>query len=536
MTRLNPQAFSLMSEQGAYEELLEQWRVDSRARKIWARDASLWSGTDESDWLGWLDVVSRQTKALDALRAFQDDIARAALTHVVVLGMGGSSLCPEVLGRTLGPIAGHPKLLVIDSTVPGQVLSVENRLDLATTLFIVASKSGSTAEPEALERYFFDRVSEPSHFVAITDPGSGLDRLAKDKDYRAVWYGEPEIGGRFSALSHFGMVPAAAMGVDVEDFLNRAALMVSACGPETPLAENPGVSLGLALGALAANGRDKVTFRTSAPLEPLGGWLEQLIAESTGKSGQGILPVDREPAAPAPSYGSDRVFVVLSLRGSPPPVSVSGHPTISIELETEADIAQEFFRWEMATAVAGAVMGVNPFDQPDVEASKVETRSLLSRRDSSEDSSDADMPKSAGGSAAQEDDVGALVETLAPGDYFAILAYVEPTEDVDALLQSFRHRVVSEQGVATTLGYGPRFLHSTGQLHKGGPDSGVFLQITADDAVDLSIPGKPYSFGELKTSQAQGDLSVLERLGRRVLHVHLEADVASGLRRILPHS
>jgi len=521
---LNPQRIAPGSYRQAVEGVERKWSEAGLVSRLWRRDPSVWTDDGEGAWLGWLDVVSRQLAAAPSLSAFRSEIEQADFSHVVVLGMGGSSLCPEVLGRTFGKQPGFPELLVLDSTVPARVRFVEAQLDLARTLFIVASKSGSTAEPDAFERYFFERVGDASRFVAITDPGSALEQHARSEGYRRVWHGEPEIGGRFSALSHFGMVPAATMGLDVSRLLTGAKRMEEACRREDAVADNPGVSLGLALGALALSGCEKVTFQTSPELRSLGAWLEQLIAESTGKDGKGILPVDLEPAVSTEMYGPDRVFVRIVLAGASEPPIVRDHPSVTIELSSLHDLAQEFFRWEVATAVMGAVIGVNPFDQPDVEASKVETRALLERYASGAPGDDG-----GGGGSLSRDELRAHVDGLRPGDYFAINAYVNPEPEVHEALQRFRRRVLEEKGVATTLGYGPRFLHSTGQLHKGGPASGVFLQITADDPADLSIPGKPYSFGALKRCQAEGDGQVLQALGRRFRHLHVEGDVAAAL-------
>ena len=508
---------------GPYALTMERNGSDgSLAKGLWDRDESLWTSSGESEWLGWLDVVGRQLEAADSFTALSTDVRAAGFTHAVVLGMGGSSLCPEVLGRTLGASPGFPELHVLDSTVPSQVASLEARVDLGRTLFVVASKSGSTAEPNAFEAYFFDRVGDASQFVAVTDPGSSLEAMARDKGYRAVFYGEPAIGGRFSALSNFGMVPAAILGRDVRAFLESAAEMVAACGPDVDVADNPGVRLGLALGALALTGRDKLTLLASPELRSVGAWVEQLVAESTGKQGKGILPVDLEPEASAEAYGSDRVFVQLSLGEREPPAFTSGHPVIRIVLEDLSTLGQEFYRWEVATAVAGAVLELNPFDQPDVEASKVKTRALMARFRETGETPEAPEPASA-------EAVRALVDTLRPGDYFAISAYVDRNEENDRALQSLRERVLRDERVATTLGYGPRFLHSTGQLHKGGPNRGVFLQLLASDEPEIEIPGQGMTFDHLKVFQAHGDLEVLQERGRRCLAVRLDGPVPDAI-------
>jgi transaldolase/glucose-6-phosphate isomerase len=518
---MNPQTLSLGAHQEAFAGLARVWREENRAPRLWKKDASLWTGTDEGRWLGWLDVVPRELSRVEELEALAREVS--GFESAVVLGMGGSSLCPDVLSRSFGPRSGFPRLRVLDSTVPAQIAELDASMDIEKTLFIVASKSGSTAEPNAFEKYFFHRARSGAQFLAITDPGSSLERLAREKSYRRILRGEPEIGGRFSALSRFGMAPAAISGIEPRAFLKRAQEMVEACGPGVAPEVNPGVALGLALGALARAGRDKLTLLTSPEVESFGGWLEQLVAESTGKDGKGIVPVDREAAAGA--YGDDRVFAYVGVGASSAlsDLERAGHPVIRIELDSVEGLAEEFFRWEMATAVAGSVLELNPFDQPDVEAAKIATRSLMARFQ--ETGELPPRPPSGGAS-----DLKALLSTLVPGDYFAINAFVAMTRENDLELQALRHRVRDDKRVATTLGYGPRYLHSTGQLHKGGPNRGVFLHITSDDGKDLPIPGQSYTFGQMKAFQAAGDFEVLRARGRRALHVHLGSDVARELR------
>jgi transaldolase/glucose-6-phosphate isomerase len=518
---MNPQALSLGAHQDAFARLARLWREENRVRKLWEKDASLWTGGDEARWLGWLDIVSRELSRVEELETLAREVS--GFENAVVLGMGGSSLCPDVLSRSIGPRPGFPRLHVLDSTVPAQIAELEADIDTRKTLFLVASKSGTTAEPNAFEKYFFDRVRSGTQFVAITDPGSSLERLAREKGYRRILYGEPEIGGRFSALSRFGMGPAAISGIEPRAMLSRAEKMMEACGPDVPPEENPGVALGLALGTLARAGRDKLTLFTSPEVESFGGWLEQLVAESTGKDGKGIVPVDRE--APSDDYGEDRMFAYLGIGPSTalPELERAGHPVIRIQLDSVEGIAAEFFRWEIATAVAGSVLELNPFDQPDVEAAKVATRSLMARFEET-----GELPPRPPRGGAGE--LRSLLSTLEPGDYFAINAFVAMTRENDLELQALRHRVRDEKRVATTLGYGPRYLHSTGQLHKGGPNRGVFLHITSDDAKDLPIPGQSYTFGQMKAFQAAGDFEVLRARGRRALHVHLGPDVPRELR------
>jgi len=523
--RPNPQTIDLGPFDAALQLKLEDWRATNKVSRLWERDATLWTGGDEGRWLGWLDVVDRQLAAKETFAALHQDIEEAGFRHAVVLGMGGSSLCPDVLSRTFPTRPGFPELHTLDSTVPAQILRLERGLALDETLFIVASKSGSTSEPNAFERYFFARSGEGKRFIAVTDPGSALEELAHSQNYRGVFPGEPDIGGRFSALSNFGMVPAAVMGLDPIAFLTRARVMVEACGPRVAPEENPAVALGLALGVAALEGRDKVTIVTSEALGSFGAWLEQLIAESTGKQAKGVLPVALETLGAPAVYGDDRIFVHLGLSSDPVKLP-AGYPCIKIVLDSVDDLGQEFFRWELATAVLGAVLELDPFDQPDVEASKVKTRVLSDQYEET-----GELPAE-NGTFPSAEELRALLDQLEPDDYFAIQAYVDMSPENDAILQSIRMRVRDTRRVATTLGYGPRFLHSTGQFHKGGPNRGLFLQITADDAQDIEIPGRRYTFGHLKRFQAQGDLEVLRERDRRVLHAHLGPDVTSELKRL----
>ena len=526
---LNPQILKLGDFQPAVDAGLGDWKQGNKTTRLWNRDASLWTGHDEARWLGWLDIASQQLADLESVNALQRDVTRGGFDDVVVLGMGGSSLAPDVLSRTFGRRPDSPELRILDSTVPDQIATLESHLDLSKTLFVVASKSGTTAEPIAFESYFFDKVGDGSQFIAISDPGTPLEDMARSKGYRSVYPGEPTIGGRFSALSNFGMVPAAAMGLDVRRFLERAREMADACGAGVPPEDNPGVALGVALGTLARAGRDKLTLVASPELSSLGAWIEQLVAESTGKGGQGIVPVDGEPAGTRDVYGDDRVFVQLDGDDSDPPACTEGHPLIRIRVVTPEDLAQEFFRWEMATAVAGAVLGLNPFDQPDVEASKVKTRALAAHY---EETGELAPGEDEDDTFPADEAIRTHLDLAEPGDYFAIHAYLEMSPENHRLLQAIRERVRDRKRVATTLGYGPRFLHSTGQLHKGGPDRGVFLQLTADSATDLHIPGQRLSFGQLNRFQARGDFEVLAERGRRVLRVHLGRDVIRGLERL----
>ena len=521
---------------------LDAWRAGDKMKRLWARDASLWTGADEASWLGWLDVAGAQLGRASALRELAAEARAERFTHALVLGMGGSSLCPEVLKMTFGRIGGHPELFVLDSTDPAQIRAIEGRIDLTHTLFIVSSKSGTTLEPNIFLQYFFDRARQAvgseragTRFIAITDPGSKLTQVAKADRFRRVLAGVPSIGGRYSALSDFGMAPAAIMGLDVGRFLGHAVAMSERCGASVPPAENPGVLLGAVLGVLARRGRDKVTLTASPRIAGLGVWLEQLLAESTGKIGKGLIPVDREPLGPPAVYGDDRQFVYVRLTSAADPaqddavaaLERAGQPVVRLGIDDPYELGAEFFRWEIATAVAGAILGVNPFDQPDVEASKVATRALTDHYETAgalpaESPLRADDPAFAA-------KVGAHLRTAKPGDYVALLAYIPMNEAHDAELQTARVAIRDRLHVATCVGFGPRYLHSTGQAYKGGPNSGVFLHATCDDVDDLPVPGHRYSFGVVKAAQALGDLQVLRERGRRALRVHLGADVKAGL-------
>jgi len=532
---------------------LKSWTKQGNVRRLWAKDATLWSGADENKWLGWLDIAKRDKAGLAALENFAERVKTKAWSDVVLLGMGGSSLGAEVVRATLGK--GGPRFHFLDSTDPGEIGTLDEAITLATTLFIVASKSGSTLEPNIFKDYYFERVAQAigrdragGHFVAVTDPGSSLEKTAAHDGFADVFHGDPSIGGRYSALSNFGLVPAAAMGIDLKRFIAEACGMQAACGALNPPANNPGVRLGLALGVLATkHGRDKVTVIASKGLAKFGGWLEQLIAESTGKKGKGLIPVDGEPLGAAGSYGSDRVFVSLRLGeedahdGLLAALAAKGHPVIRIEIGEPYRLARLFFLWEIATAVAGAVLGINPFDQPDVEAAKIKTRALMDAGGAKQ--TEKPLVSSGGvslyaGAADAKALMGATTleaclkthfARVKPGDYVALLAFIERNASNTAELDAIRAVIRDKTGAAACLGFGPRFLHSTGQAYKGGPNTGVFLQITGDYAHDIAVPGKGYSFGAVIDAQAAGDLAVLAERGRRALRVHLH-DVPEGLR------
>jgi transaldolase/glucose-6-phosphate isomerase len=563
--RVNPMTCQLPAPLAhAVSEALADWQAQGKTRRLWQRDATLWTGRDEAHWLGWLGIADAEAADLQRFARIAEVARGGEFSHVLLLGMGGSSLGPELLAKTFGRIDGFPQLLVLDSTDPAQVKALEQSVPLARTLFIVSSKSGSTLEPNIFEQYFFQRVAAVvgrgeagRRFIAITDPESKMQHVAEGDGFRRVFFGWRNIGGRYSVLSDFGLVPAAVMGVDVPELLNRTAAMVGACMPSTALDQNPGVVLGIILGVAGERfGRNKVTLVASPGIASLGAWLEQLIAESTGKEGKGLIPIDSEAADDPAVYGDDRIFVYLRLDAAPEPaqderVSVlerAGHPVIRIAVEERYDLGQELFRWEMATAVAGAVLGIHPFDQPDVEASKTATRRLTAAYEES-GSLPAERPFfSEQGISLFTDqaNLDALISSIAaptslaaflaahlgrlrPGDYFALLAYLQMSPAHERALQAIRDRVLAAKRVATCLEFGPRFLHSTGQTYKGGPNSGVFLQITCDDAADVAVPGQRYTFGVVKAAQARGDFEVLAQRERRALRVHLGPDTAAGL-------
>jgi transaldolase/glucose-6-phosphate isomerase len=548
-----PQSFALGDASPDFQQSVERWNREGHCARLWEADASLWTGSDENRWLGWLDAVRSSQGELPTLQDLAESVRQDAIHDVVVMGMGGSSLCPDVLARTFAPTSGWPRLHVLDSTVPAQIQRLRDTIDLSSSLFIVPSKSGTTIEPNSFQRRFFSDVEAAlpgaraaSRFIAITDPGSPLDEEARQGGFRCVAHGTPSIGGRFSALSVFGLLPACLAGLDVASLLRRAAAMADACGPGVAAPENPGATLGLALGVLARRGRDKLSLVISPGVRALGGWLEQLIAESTGKQGTGIVPIADEPLAGPEFYGDDRSFAYLRLANAPSQeqedavaaLEAAGHPVLRIDMQDPLDLGAEFFRWEFATAVAGSVLEVNPFDQPDVETAKQAARQLMEHFEVAGDlpnpppscsASGADVYSDPALTAAPdlESQLARHLERLGPGDYFAINAFIDMSDANEDALQRMRRAVRDRYRVATTVGFGPRFLHSTGQLHKGGPASGLFLQITSKDAVDLEIPGRGFSFGVLKQAQAIGDFQVLSQRGRRILRIHLE-DASEG--------
>lgn len=525
------------------ERALERMRAEDWVGRLWRRDGTLWGPdpdavSESPRWLGWLDVADGLLDDLGQFEEFQNDLRDAGFTRVVLAGMGGSSLCPDVLRHTFGVRSGSPELAVIDSTDPSTIALVDESSDPARTAFIIASKSGGTTETMSHFHHFHERVSALAgeeagrHFLAITDEGSSLQALAEESDFSSVFLNPADIGGRYSALSYFGMVPAAAMGLDVTSLLEGAKNMGAACRAEEPSA-NPGLVLGAVLGEAARSGRDKVTLVCSPDVATFGTWLEQLLAESTGKHGKGIVPIEGEPLGQPGSYGEDRLFVhVRSSVASPDQDSAlaklrqAGHPVFTIDLTHPMELGAEFLRWEVATAVAGAILEINPFDQPNVQESKDNTKAALQRF---AEHGDFGVDTGPG----DPDQLRTLLDGLATGDYFAVLAYTQPSPDVVAQLEELRTAVRDRFRVATTVGFGPRYLHSTGQLHKGGPNSGVFLVMSDSRTTDIPIPGADYGFKTLIGAQWAGDLKSLHDHGRRAAWVRLEGDRLATLSQLI---
>jgi transaldolase/glucose-6-phosphate isomerase len=536
--------------QSAVKKRLTQWQESGFARRLWGKDPTLWASKDApeiTNRMGWLHLPETMRQQIASLTQFREAVKSDRFTHAVLLGMGGSSLAPEVFQETFHNARGFPELLVLDSTHPAAVRAVEKRVDLARTLFIVSSKSGTTTEMLSFFYYFWKQAgalakSPGRQFIAVTDPGTPLEKLAHDRGFRAIFQASADVGGRYSALTHFGLVPAAVIGVDLHCLLDRARTMEEACASGVPASGNPGLLLGAALGEAALAGRDKVTFLASTGLGAFPVWLEQLIAESTGKNGKGIVPVAGEaPGAPA-NYGKDRLFVWLrlnqdnaaNLQEQVSTLEAAGHPIVRIALADTADIGQEFFRWEFAVAAAGAVLGIHPFNQPDVQLAKDLAREAMKQA-----ASKSATPGNPGPEPVAAADPGELrraleawLGTARTGDYFGIDAYLEPTNATSKALDGIRTLLRDRTKCATMLGYGPRFLHSTGQLHKGGPNTGLFLQLLDEPREDLAVPETDYTFGQLIRAQAAGDYGALEQRGRRTLRVQLGQDVAGGLKRI----
>ena len=563
------QEATLGSLQEAVDQGLDRAEQEHFAQRVWDKDPSLWKPdptqqNEITDRLGWLNVMTEMRTELPRLTALRDELRGDGFNDVVLLGMGGSSLAPEVLRETFATDGARPRLHVLDSTDPATILDVVQAIDLAHTAFIVASKSGGTIETLSQFRYFHDKVASfagddaGAHFIAITDAGTKLDDLAQSLNFRAIFRNPADIGGRYSALSFFGLVPAAIIGMDVETLLDRADAMASACAGDVATRDNPGVWLGTILGTLANAGHDKATLIVSPPISTFGIWLEQLIAESTGKEGKGILPVEGETLGDPSVYGNDRVFVYLRTESgydttqddAIQKLEADGQPIVLLRLENRYDLGAEFFRWEFATAIAGAFLGINAFDQPNVQESKDNTDRILKEYTQSKMIevpravlqtqsrnvslvASGDMARRLRESVSLQAAMENIARTAGAGDYFALLAYVEHTPEIHNALQAVRLRLRDMRHVATTLGYGPRFQHSTGQEHKGGPNTGVFLQFVATDTADVPIPDAPYTFSVLKQAQALGDLQSLEAHERRVIRIDLGTGIVSGLGEVL---
>ncbi len=555
-------SYSLGPYESAVEKALAEMDRNRTISRIWNRDTTVWKPEpkDIANRLGWLQIPEVMMDNLEGMRSLAEALRSEGCRRAVLLGMGGSSLAPEVLFRSLGPREGYPELVVLDTTDPDAILSCAETLDPAGTMFIVSSKSGDTVETLSLFKFFYrwtsDRLGDAEagrHFLAITDAGSRLESYGRRLQFRRVLLNDPDVGGRYSALSYVGLLPAALCGIDIEKLLDRAIDAMRDCGPEIGTGSNPAARLGAALGALALAGRDKVTFLAAPSLAGFGSWLEQLIAESTGKEGRGILPVVGEPPGPPPSYGNDRLFVSLRGRGAYPheaelsALEAAGHPAIDIYCEDLYDMGYQFFLWELATAAAGVCLRINPFDQPDVESAKVLARGMVA--DYLENcalpseaalSSDGELSVYGQGPAASPDTaLQPFLDEVRPGDYVSIQAFLPPSVETDRLILELRSRIRRRCTAATTAGYGPRYLHSTGQMHKGDRGNGLFIQLTADPSRNAGIPDEPdalpssISFAVLEKAQAMGDKKALLKAGRRVLHFHLGRSVTGGLGRLV---
>ena len=557
---MNSMEFVLGSLQERCNLAIQDAERTDVVKRIWRKDASLWKDDEGAqkiikNSLGWLTVPDEMIAVAAELTEFANQIRSRGFKTVMVCGMGGSSLCPEVFAKTFGRQSDYPELLVLDSTDPDVLADLLDRVDIEKCLFVVASKSGSTTEPNTFYKFWYDQLSKKTdspgaNFIAITDPGSPLIEVANKLGFQHTFLNQADIGGRYSALSYFGMVPAALMGLDISRFLQRAKEAEQSCSPVMPVAQNSALQLGAIIGECANAGRNKLTLVIDDEIATLGLWIEQLVAESTGKEGKGVLPIASEPLGSAANYGSDRLFVSISLGTNESEsglnaLSEAGHPVVYRQLSDLYDLAGEFFLWEFATACAGWRIGINPFDQPNVQESKDATRELLETfvhhgRLPEQDelvhddaltiyvaNDQQNLPSDSTLAAVQ-----VLLATAKPGDYIAFLDYVEETPTIETELQKIRLTLRNKTKCATTTGYGPRFLHSTGQLHKGGPGTGIFFQITANDAKDFPVPGESYTFSILKQAQALGDFRSLASRGRRAIRVDLGNDTLGGLRKL----
>jgi len=556
---------SAPDDKEAIKAELNAWQQENKTARLWAGDRTLWTNADESKWLGWLTLSAENSEA-SRIETLANDIKSDHITDIVLMGMGGSSLCPAMMTETFGKRDSYPTLHILDSTDPRQIRDLEKRINLAKTFFIISSKSGSTLEPNIFKDYFYMRLQTVlnktdvgDHFLAITDPGTSLEKMAKNEHFNTVFHGIPSIGGRYSALSNFGMVPLGLMGVNVNVFLQNIKSMQEACRETTLTKNNPGVVLGVILGVCAKQGKNKVTLIASPAIRALGAWLEQLLAESTGKNGRGFIPVDQEAIGFPSVYGNDRIFVYIRLESAPDAnqdrmmrvLAEAGFVVVLLNLADIMHLGAELFRWEIATAVAGSILGINPFNQPDVEASKLLTEQLTDQYEKSgqltmpppfftedglslftDEKNLTELHKYLPEKSSMIDYLRAHLSRVQAGDYVDLSAFIDMSDEHTTLLQESRILIRDHKKVATCLGFGPRFLHSTGQAYKGGPNTGVFLQITADHDEDIPIPGHRYSFGTVITAQAQGDFTVLQERLRRVLRIHLGKNVQDGLQRL----
>ncbi len=541
MTRMH---VNLGALHGTVEAALHEMALTRLVARLWSKDHTLWKPEpmEIANRLGWLTVAEQLREKVGPLQAFVQTVRNAGFRDVVLLGMGGSSLGPEVFRCTFGSARGFPRLWVLDSMVPGFVRQVTKAINPAKTLFILASKSGGTIEVMSLYAHFSGLVAKArkntggAQFIAITDPGTSLGALAHERGFRTTFTNPPDIGGRYSVLSYFGLVPAALLGLDVQMLLDRGIEMAQACRPGIPPDQNPGAYLGAVMGVLGRSGRDKVTLVASPKISSFGLWAEQLLAESTGKEGKGLVPVAQEPLAPPEAYGNDRLFVYLRLEGDANAESDkhvkalerAGQPVVRLALRDTYDLAAEFFRWEFATAIAGHYLGIHPFDQPNVQESKENTGRVLDYV-----RAHGQLPRHDG---AMDGGLATLLTQAGPGRYLAILAYLTPSAQADAAIKALRKTLLTKHHLTTTAGYGPRYLHSTGQLHKGGPNSGLFLQLVEEMKPDVPVPGQPYTFGTLAQAQAVGDHQSLQARHRSVASVRLGRRTAPSIKRLLKPS
>lgn len=557
--------FSAGEHTAEIEKELNLWDKENKVKRLWQKDPSLWTGKDENKWMGWFDINFAKSEVA-RIEELANEVRAREFKHIVLLGMGGSSLCPAMMAETCGTIYGHPTLHILDSTSPDQIRSLENAIDIKKTFFIVSSKSGTTLEPNIYKEYFFTKLQKVlgtqdvgDRFIAVTDPGTALEKLAQKDKFKAVFHGIPSVGGRYSALTNFGLVPSGLMGVNIAEFLQNAAEMQKACGVDVPAAQNPGVVLGTIMGVCAKAGKDKITLIASPGIHALGAWLEQLLAESTGKEGKGLIPVDQEPFGDISNYSNDRVFAYIRLENGSDEsqdkmvdeIEKAGHVVVRMSIADKLHLSQELYRWEVATAVAGSIIGIDAFNQPDVEASKVIT-AKMSKEYEETGKFEAQKPffESDGIALASDDKnekklmnavkdksleafIKAHLDHVKENDYVNFSAFVEMNQEHTDLLQQIRKIIRDKKKVATCLGFGPRFLHSTGQAYKGGPNSGVFFQFTSEAQQDLDVPNHKYSFGFVIKAQAEGDFKVLSQRNRRVLRLYLGKDVTSGLKKLL---